>query len=188
MDNNNNPTKQQNSNMKRLYSFFCWCSGARLYLLKKCPTEYNKYFGIGAIVFFTGTLAALTGGYAIYTVFENIVVSVILGLFWGVLIFFLDWYIVSSLRKENRTGKELLSATPRLILSVFLAVVISKPLELRLFQNEIMKEIEVLKKDNELNYQNKVFEEFDEISQLEDNNERLYELIRNKEEERTCNS
>jgi hypothetical protein len=167
-----------------IYAFFCWCSGARLYLLKKCPTEFNKFMGIGVIVFFTGTLAALTGGYAMYTVFNNIWISFALGLFWGLLIFFLDWYIVSSLRKENNLGKELLSATPRLILSVFLAVVISKPLELRLFQNEILKEIEFLKRDSEINYQDKVFEEFDEIGHLEKENVLLQQNIRDKEGKR----
>ncbi len=170
--------------MTKLYQFFCWCSGARLYMLKKSPTEYNKYFGIGAIVFFTGILASLTGGYAMYTVFKNYFAAALLGGFWGVLIFFLDWYIVSSLRKENQLGKELLSALPRLILSVLLAIVITKPLELRLFKNEINKEIEVLKRDSEINYQDMVFEEFDEISKLENENKLLREEIAQKQQER----
>ena len=170
--------------MNNFYRLFCWCSGARLYLLKQCPTEYNKFFGIGIIVFFTGLLAALTGGYAFYTIFRNTFISAVLGLIWGTLIFFLDWYIVSSLRKENRLGKEILSATPRLILSVILAVIISKPLEIRLFQNEIMQEIEVIKRDNEINYQNMVFEEFDEISRLEEENNRLMQILNTKAEQR----
>ena len=180
----NNSLLNQGVKMKKVYSFFCWCSGARLYLLKQCPTEFNKYFGIGAIVFFTGILASLTGGYAMYTVFDNVYLAFIFGLFWGILIFFLDWYIVSSLRKENRIGKELLTALPRLILAVFLAVIISKPLELRLFQNEILKEIEILKRDNEINYQGMVFKEFDEISKLEEENNQMNKTLRDKENKR----
>ena len=180
----NNSLLGQGEKMKKIYSYFCWCSGARLYLLKQCPTEFNKYFGIGAIVFFTGVLASLTGGYALYTVFENFYLACLFGLFWGMLIFFLDWYIVSSLRKENRFRKEFFTALPRLILAIFLAIIISKPLELRLFQNEILKEIEVLKRDNELNYQSKVFDEFDEIGKLEEDNKQMNKSLREKEEQR----
>lgn len=184
MGDNIKPDNRIPGEMNWFYRFFCWCSGSRLYLLKQCPTEYNKYLGIGAIVLFTGILAALTGGYALYTVFNNVYMAVVLGLFWGLLIFFLDWYIVSSLRKENQPGKEFASAAPRLLLSLLLAVVISKPLELRLFQNEINKEIETIKRDSELNYKNIVFEEFDEISNLETANENMYNALRQKENER----
>jgi hypothetical protein len=159
-------TKPKNS-ISRVYSFFCWCSGARLYLLKQCPTDYNKYFGIGSVVLFTGLLAFISGSYAFYTIFENVLFSVAFGAFWGILIFFLDWYIVASIRKENSFAKEFGTAFPRLILSVFLAIVITKPLELRIFQNEINQELQNLRADKSLNTKNKIFEEFNEIAILE---------------------
>ena len=57
--------------LSKIYRFFCWCSGARLYLLKDCPTDYNKFFGIGAVVVFTGIIATVSGAYALYTIFES---------------------------------------------------------------------------------------------------------------------
>ena len=53
-------------------SRFLWfCSGAHIKTLQKNPTDHNKYFGIGATVFFTGLFAALSGGYAMYFVFKG---------------------------------------------------------------------------------------------------------------------
>jgi hypothetical protein len=121
----------------RFSRFFAWCSGGRLYILQQCPTEINIYLGIGIIVFLTGLLAALSGGYAVWMVFETVWAAIVFGLFWGIMIFFLDWYLVASLRKEKMWWKELFMAFPRLVLSIFIAVVVARPVEMRLFEKEI---------------------------------------------------
>ena len=74
-DSHNNTTLSKPSKLSRIYKFFCWCSGARLYLIERCPTDYNKYYGIGVIVFLTGVMATLSGGYAMFTVFEDVWIS-----------------------------------------------------------------------------------------------------------------
>ncbi len=127
--------------MNALKDFFWFCSGASPELLKRCPTESNKYLGIGATVLFTGIFAALAGGYALYTVFDNWIPATIFGLIWGGMIFNLDRYIVSSMKKEGSVWKEIKMAIPRIILSVLLAFVISKPLELKMFEREINGEL-----------------------------------------------
>ena len=50
--------------MTSLKDFFWFCAGANHSLLRRCPTETSKFTGIGAAVFFTGLLAAFSGGYA----------------------------------------------------------------------------------------------------------------------------
>lgn len=175
--------KMQNK-LNLLYRFFCWCSGARLYLLKECPTDYNKFFGIGIVIFLTGLMASLSGGYAFYTIFQNIVLAILFGVFWGVLIFFLDWYLVSSLKKQNNSRKELAMAFPRIILAIFLGVVISKPLELKLFEKEINKQLESSKHELSINYKDLVDEEFKEITNLEESNTSMNSQIQTKEKER----
>jgi hypothetical protein len=170
--------------MNPLYHFFCWCSGARLYILKQCPSEYNKYFGIGAVVLMTGVMAAVTGAFALFTVFENYVIAVILGLFWGLLIFSLDWYIVASLKKEKKFIKEMISAIPRLILGLMIAVVISKPLELKLFEKEIEKEMTLMNQELKSDYNESVRENFSQIDALRKENSRYRREIEKKEEER----
>jgi hypothetical protein len=130
--------------MQKITSFFWFCSGANADLLKKCPTETGKYLGIGATVFFTGIFAALAAGYSLYTVFDNYFVAAIFGLLWGLMIFNLDRFIVSSMRKERKAGRELLMASPRLILAILISIVIAKPLELKIFDKEIQPELVVM--------------------------------------------
>jgi len=127
--------------MNSLKEFFWFCSGASPELLKRCPTENSKYTGIGATVLFTGILAALAGGYALFTVFDYWLPAVIFGILWGAMIFNLDRYIVSSMKKEGNIWKEIRTAVPRIILAVLLAFVISKPLELKMFEREINGEL-----------------------------------------------
>ena len=133
--------------MKILSDFFIFCSGAITSVLKRCPSEYNKYQGIGATIFFTGVFSAISAGYAIYTVFENYWISLPFAMIWGMMIFNLDRYIVSGMRKKNSFFKELLMATPRVILAVFIGIVIATPLELKLFETEIRSEISLMQQE-----------------------------------------
>jgi len=185
-NNSNGSVFTENISISPIFRFLCWCSGARMYLLLKCPTEYNKFLGIGTIVFFTGILAFISGSYALGTIFGDKLVAIAFGLFWGTLIFFLDWYIVASIRKEDKKYKEWATALPRLILSVFLALVITKPLELKLFEKEINQEIINLQADKNMNSNEKIMQQFalidklsQEISSLK-NETQNYETRRNQ--------
>ncbi|UKJ07612.1 DUF4407 domain-containing protein [Solitalea lacus] len=131
--------------MKKIQSFFWFCSGANQSVLKKHATEYNKYFSIGATVFFTAVFAALSGGYALWFVFSGnsmaVVFAIVFGLLWGLAIFNLDRYIVSSISKHGSAFKQLFQALPRLILAILVAVVIARPLELKIFDKEIRSKL-----------------------------------------------
>ena len=133
--------------MQKLISFFWFCSGADTDILKKCPSETAKYTGIGATVFFTGVFAFLSAAYALYTVFDNVFTSIAFGIVWGLMIFNLDRFIVSSMRKEGKTGREFAMAIPRLILAILISVVIARPLELKIFEKEISPELVVMEQE-----------------------------------------
>jgi hypothetical protein len=133
--------------MSRLSSFFIFCSGAVDSILKRCPSDYNKYQGIGATIFFTGIFSALSAGYALYTVFNSYVSATIFAILWGMMIFNLDRYIVSGMRKKNSFLKEFAMATPRIILAIFIGIVIATPLELKLFESEINAEIGMMQQE-----------------------------------------
>lgn len=120
----NSKTKLQTKINQRpswIQNFFILCSGADRQILLQCPTEFNKYAGIGATIFFTALLASFSGGYALYTAFFDSVnaeftlqvflISASLGLLWGIIIFNLDRYIVLSLRKEKTPSKAEISST-----------------------------------------------------------------------------
>lgn len=132
--------------MKKVTRFFWWCAGARTEILDQCPTDQSKYFGIGGTILFTAMMASFAGGYAFFTAFHSTAMSIPFGIFWGLLIFNLDRYIVATIGKGDGTAKitrdEWKNAAPRLLMAVLLGFVISTPLELKLFEKEINVEVE----------------------------------------------
>lgn len=121
-----------------LKKFFILCSGADRDLVGQCSEgEQTKFVGIGATVFFTAVMAFIAGSYALYTVFDNVYAAVAFGFVWGLLIFNLDRFIVSTIRKRDSFTNEFLQATPRMALAIIIAIVISKPLEIKIFEKEI---------------------------------------------------
>ena len=137
-----------------LKSFFILCSGSDKDILQSCSNgEQNKYAGIGATVFFTAVMAFLASSYALYTVFDNYYIAVFFGLIWGLLIFNLDRFIVSTIKKRANFKSEFIQATPRIVLAIIIAIVISKPLETKIFEKEINTVL--LKEKNAMALQNK---------------------------------
>ncbi|MDB5112820.1 MAG: hypothetical protein JWR67_3934 [Mucilaginibacter sp.] len=131
--------------MRKVTRFFWFCSGAHIETLKKYPIEHNKYVGIGATIFFTALFASLSGGYAMYFVFSGnafaVGFAILFGLLWGTAIFNMDRYIVSSINKEGSTNQQILQASPRILLAIMIGIVISRPLELKIFDKEIRQKL-----------------------------------------------
>ena len=109
--------------MQKVKNFFLFCAGADHSVLEECPTDVNKYIGIGGTVFFTGLLAFFSAGYAIYTVFDSWFFAILFGMIWGLMIFNLDRYIVSSMKSQGKFWRDFIIAFPRLIMAVLLALV-----------------------------------------------------------------
>jgi hypothetical protein len=151
----------------RIMKFLWNCAGADLYLLERATySDQIKYMCLGGIVFATGFMAGLAGGYAFYTIFspktadvldrtrtivENpnyistdiptVILSIIFGLIWGLVIFNIDRFIVTSTGKgdgtEAITWDEFKGAIPRILMGAIIALTISKPVEIRMFKTEI---------------------------------------------------
>ena len=134
--------------MNALQNFFLVCSGANKAILNRTPTEMNRYVGIGATIFFTGLFAMIASSYAIYTVFDSYPIAIAFGLLWGLMIFNLDRYIVSTMKRKGKFFRDFGMAFPRLALAVLIAVVIAKPLELKIFESEIDAEIALMQQEN----------------------------------------
>ena len=103
------------------------CSGADTNILQNSSkAEQIKYIGIGGTVFFTAIMAFIASSYALYTVFDNYFTAIFFGLIWGLLIFNLDRFIVSSTGKgdgtDKITWKEFTQAIPRIIIAIILTV------------------------------------------------------------------
>lgn len=164
---------------------FLWqCAGGDRYLLERATySDQIKYMCLGGIVFATGAMAGLAGGYAFYTIFSpktdnvlnkantvasnidfipndisTIVMSVVFGIIWGLIIFNIDRFIVTSTGKGDGTEKitmdEIKSAIPRIIMGIIIAITISKPIEIRMFQTEINVALYQLQQKEELKMKN----------------------------------
>lgn len=138
---------------------FWAAAGGDRYLLERATySDQVKYMCLGGVIVATGLMAGLAGGYAFYTIFEPrgsaleptfsfsaLAMSVIFGCFWGLMIFNLDRFIVSSTGKgdgtEAITWDELKGAIPRIIMGAIIALTISKPIEIRMFKTEIDVEL-----------------------------------------------
>ena len=144
-----------------LLNEFLWiCAGADRKVLRQCPTEHAKYAGIGGTILFTAIMASISGGYAIYKVFADevfdkvnevwitdmnaVYTAIAFGIVWGLLIFNLDRFMVNTMYSDGThkiTKEERIGATPRLILAVFIGIVISTPIELRIFKDKIQSQL-----------------------------------------------
>lgn len=147
------PTAPVNHTMNWFQKFLLLCSGGNIHILRKTPSEWNKFAGIGGIVLFTAVFATLSAGYAMFTVFDDIWISVGFVVLWGLMIFNLDRYIVSSIKKTGTWWNQVLMAIPRLILAAFLGIIISKPLELKIFEKEVNKQLNTIIQRNKTQLQ-----------------------------------
>lgn len=168
-----------------LKRFFIICSGSDTDILDTCSVgEQNKYAGIGATVFFTAVMAFIASSYALYTVFDNLYTAIFFGLIWGLLIFNLDRYIVSTIKKTGNVIDEIIQASPRIILAIIIAIVIAKPLELKIFEKEINQVLLEQKNDLTLANKNQIAEQFTpNIEALNNDIESLQQQIATKEAE-----
>lgn len=119
-------------------TFLWWCAGAHGPTLESFPTEHNKYNTLGGVLLATFALAALSSGYAFYTIFGNVGWAIGFALLWGLIIFNFDRFMVATIRKYGISpGRQWRVALPRIILAVLIGITIARPLELKLFEKEI---------------------------------------------------
>lgn len=122
---------------------FLWaCAGVDKPLLRMCQSDWSKKAGIGGTIIGTAVLALLSGTYAAYIVSGNIFGALLIGIVWGLFIFNLDRYLVNSMYSDGTskiTAQEWKSASPRLIIAIFIGIVISTPVEMLMFDGAIEK-------------------------------------------------
>lgn len=209
----------------KIMRFFWRIAGGDRYLLEKATySDQIKYMCLGGIVLATGAMAALAGGYAFYTIFEpkgnvldnyhdvksltsntraylehtdipTAIMSIVFGLIWGLIIFNIDRFIVTSTGKgdgtEAITLDELKTAIPRIIMGMIIAITISKPVEIRMFKSEIDTKLYETQLKTEKEYEIRTKANFEErlknvegdLGKLESQRNDLIERIKRAEKE-----
>jgi hypothetical protein len=124
--------------VSKIGQLLIFSAGVSRDILRSCPhSEYVKYSSMGATVVCTALLALLSSYFAFSLIFSADWLRWMLAIFWAAIIYNLDRYIISSMRKKEKHVQEFLQAVPRLLLAGVIAMVIAKPLELKLFESEI---------------------------------------------------
>lgn len=138
-------------------NFFIWCSGAKMQILDECPIEKGKFVGMGMAVFFVSLLSVVSATFFItyaIDIAEDPEIKwpyVLVGLLWGIIIFTIDRNIITTIRKDEVFKKQFNKAIPRIILAVFIGLVISTPLEIKIFEKEINAKLPELIKNDKAN-------------------------------------
>jgi hypothetical protein len=144
------PTKIRLNSVQK---FLIWSAGADQEVLSQesCRTERYKYESIGTTVVLTAIMAFCSGGYALFTVFGSLKISISLGFIWANIIFNLDRFFILT-ASQNKSSSKLQfwgGATTRLTIAILLGFIVAKPLELRLFESEINQKISQQRRERE---------------------------------------
>ncbi len=154
-------------------------------LEQSTESDRKKHTAIGISILLTTGAGILSGGYAFATIFKDPTISCCLGIFWGAFILNMDRSIIISTRKEKKpTLGQFLTAAIRVFVAFLIAVVVAKPLELKLFEKPIFAEIGQKNIEVTIEVQKKLDQGMPEIHQLELENQKLEEQRLQKEKTR----
>jgi uncharacterized membrane protein len=145
--------KNYGKTMDRIMKFLWKCGGADAQILQYAPyADHIKAAGIGGVVLATTFMAMIAMGFAMHTIFGDKTpdgvnhgywyVTLPVALVWGLIIFNLDRFIVSTVKgdgTEKITWGEWGAMLPRLFMAIIIGLTISAPLETYIFQKEIQR-------------------------------------------------
>ncbi|MBD2291141.1 DUF4407 domain-containing protein [Microcystis wesenbergii FACHB-1317] len=169
--------------LNSLQKLLIWSAGADQEILSQesCRTERYKYESIGTTVILTAIMAFCSGGYALFTVFGSLTISISLGFIWGSIIFNLDRFFILT-ASQNKSSSKLqfwVGAATRLSIAILLGFIVAKPLELRLFESEINQKISQQRREREREESRKD-QDTPDVKRINKINEEIDNLTREK--------
>jgi hypothetical protein len=144
-------------------------AGAESQILEQdvCVTERSKYSLVGIGVLISSVVAAFAGGYAFLPILDSIPLTITFGLIWGLLILTLNRFLALSTNRVTHVGHLLTRIAPRLLLAVFVAVVVTEVLLLRLFNAEVNNQVALQRQEFLIKAKENAKDVFSEIDDLE---------------------
>lgn len=131
-----------------------WLSGADPEILKRATTDRAKYVGIGGAVLTTATLASVSMFFALrMAVGAAWWAAVLLAMMWFLVILNLDRWLVVSLTRSQGKILTVLLALPRVAMALLFGVIISTPLVLQIFNDEVRVAVDKIHDDDSRKFQ-----------------------------------
>lgn len=140
--------------LRAISRFIWWIGGGIPHLLERYPTEQGKYYGIGGAIIFTCILAMISSYIALSVIVDDPLIKIPASVLWGLMILNLDRFITVSMKKRGNeldyvntservygVMREILPAIPRFIIAIIIGFLISIPLELRIFDDEVNQQL-----------------------------------------------
>ncbi len=115
--------------------FLWWLSTAEERLIKTCEVDRNRYAITGMAVLGTWMFATLAWSYFFYTVVNNGLEAVALGIFMGLIILIIDRALIKGINASNKT--KVGPVAFRLVLALTIGTFMAQPALLYLFNKEI---------------------------------------------------
>lgn len=128
--------------MNILEKIICFIGGANLKILQKCPSDKIKFVAVGIGVLNTALLSMCTMGFAMYSIAKqsDILLIVLFSIFWGFIIFGIDWGLITTIHKKKNYDLKsssvlVLTTMFRLLVAIVISFTVSKPLEVLVFKD-----------------------------------------------------
>jgi hypothetical protein len=130
--------------IRKISNALAWLGGANIAILERVPTSRGKFVQMGLVLLTTAGVAGVSMSFFMnHEVGEPENIAVIVGIFWGLIIFNLDRFLVVSMGATRDKRRLLLMAAPRLLLAIVISLVVSTPITLRIFQSDIDYQLRV---------------------------------------------
>jgi len=116
--------------------------GAHAEVIQLAPKVKRDFIALALVLLATASIAAVSMAFAMADGLKaHPVVAVIVGLFWGAVILAIDRALVISLKPKGGKWRMFWMIAPRVVMAALLGFVISMPLTLRVFADEIRQQM-----------------------------------------------
>jgi hypothetical protein len=150
-------------------AWLAWLAGAQRDVVGQSPSDLAKHTAMGGVLLTTASVAGVSAAFALISALGlAITAAVVVGVLWAVVILNLDRMLVLSMGRSQGWWRSFWTAVPRLALAVVIGAVISTPLVLRIFQPEIVAEMQAIHSENVAENQRKLDEQYADIPKLQE--------------------
>jgi hypothetical protein len=127
-----------------MHKILIWASAADPKVLAQCPGETVRYEAMGAAILTTASIASVSAAFAASMALGlPTVVTVVVGLCWGIAILNIDRLLVGGIHRRDTVKGNVLVAIPRVVLALLIGAVVSAPLVLQIFAGEINAQLDL---------------------------------------------